>query len=170
MHSDNGTNFHGADNELKRCLDELDQQRVDMFLAPMKIQWHFNPPLAPHFGGAWERLVQSVKRELNVSLKNTLVTDSVLRAAVTEVEGVLNSRPLTHSSSDPEDNSAPTPNHFLLGRADSKVPPVQCQDRKINGRNRVNAKYWQIGLVKDGCVNISPLSLLDIAGPKTTNV
>ena len=136
MYSDNGTNFHGAQSELTRCLTELDKSKIYGLLSPLKIRWHFNPPSAPHFGGAWERLVKSVKRALNTTLGNTLVTDSTLRTALIEVEGVLNGRPLTHNSPDPNDFTALTPNHFILGRADSKLPPVACEDREINSRRR----------------------------------
>ena len=136
MYSDNGSNFRGADAELLRCLKELNKSQIYGLLSPHKIAWHFNPPSAPHFGGAWERLVGSVKRALCATLRNTLVTDTVLRTALIEVEAVLNSRPLTHNSPDPHDLSALTPNHFLLGRADNKLSPIACQDRDINSRRR----------------------------------
>ncbi|XP_064646267.1 uncharacterized protein LOC135499453 [Lineus longissimus] len=136
MFSDNGTNFKGADAELVRCLQDLNQNKILGSLSPQGITWHFNPPSAPHFGGAWERLVQSVKTALKATMKNTLVSDSVLRTALIEVEGVLNSRPLTHCSPDPDDYTALTPNHFLIGRADNKISPVVCQDKEINSRRR----------------------------------
>ncbi|XP_064631625.1 uncharacterized protein LOC135489924 [Lineus longissimus] len=129
MYSDNGTNFKGADKELSQCLQELNQNKIYGLLSPHKIIWHFNPPSAPHFGGAWERLVQSVKKALNT-------TDTVLRTALIEVEAVLNSRPLTHNSPDPSDYTALTPNHFIIGRADNKIPPTQCQEKEINSRRR----------------------------------
>jgi len=68
IHSDNGTNFRGADNELKRCLQSLNQSKVQEFLSPHGVEWFFNPPASPHMGGAWESLVKSVKRALNVVL------------------------------------------------------------------------------------------------------
>jgi hypothetical protein len=136
MYSDNGTNFKGADAELSRNLNELNQSKIFGLLSPHGITWHFNPPSAPHFGGAWERLVQSVKTALNATLKNTLVSEAVLRTALVEVEAVLNSRPLTHCSPDPNDCSALTPNHFLIGRADNKIPPASCQDKEVNSRRR----------------------------------
>lgn len=55
--SDNGTNFHGAErvlrNEINRGLSET--------FTNADTKWFFNPPAAPHMGGAWERLVRSVK-------------------------------------------------------------------------------------------------------------
>ncbi|MCG8429836.1 MAG: hypothetical protein MJA29_01495, partial [Candidatus Omnitrophica bacterium] len=78
IYSDNGTNFTGADSELKQCLDNLNQSQISEFLAPQGIQWYFNPPQAPHHGGAWEILVKSAKRALRSILSNALVTDSVL--------------------------------------------------------------------------------------------
>ena len=136
MHSDNGTNFKGANEELKQCLRKLDQSKIRGYLAPQGIEWHFNPPLAPHMGGAWERLVGSVKRALNATVGKMQVTESVLRTALIETEGVLNSRPLTHNSPDPEDFSPLTPNHFLLGRAEHNIPPDRFEDKEIDSRRR----------------------------------
>ena len=55
--SDNGTNFVGAEKELREAMRHLDSERVSNQLSVAGIQWHFNPPSSPHFGGAWERLV-----------------------------------------------------------------------------------------------------------------
>ncbi len=51
MYSDNRTNFKGANEELKHCLKNLHQDKIRAHLAPQGISWHFNPPLAPHWGG-----------------------------------------------------------------------------------------------------------------------
>ena len=53
--SDNGTNFVGADHELQRLVSEWNQQKLHDDLAARGITWKFNPPAAPHHGGAWER-------------------------------------------------------------------------------------------------------------------
>ena len=74
-------------------------------------------------GGAWERLIASVKRALRVVLGKLVVTEEVLRTSLIEVEAVLNSRPLTHVSTDVDDMEAITPNHLLLGRAVKCLPP-----------------------------------------------
>ena len=111
--SDNGTNFKGANRELEQQLEQWNQVKIHDHLLQNHIKWNFIPPQAPHFGGAWERLVRSVKVALKVVLKEQLVVESVLRTALAEVEAVVNSRPLTYNSTDPGDFSAVTPNHFL---------------------------------------------------------
>ncbi|XP_050480870.1 uncharacterized protein LOC126868923 [Bombus huntii] len=58
IHSDNGTNFRGASNELRELHDLLQsddhKEKVTAFLADKQIEWHFIPPHSPHFGGLWE--------------------------------------------------------------------------------------------------------------------
>jgi len=52
--SDNGTNFVGARRELYSHIKAAQPQ-----LAQKNIEWRFNPPLAPYFGGLWESVVKS---------------------------------------------------------------------------------------------------------------
>ena len=133
--SDNGTNFVGGERELREAVRGLDQDQITRELSPKNIDWHFITPAASHMGGAWERLVSSVKRTLKVVLGNQIVSDEVLYSALCEVEHVINSRPLTHVSSDPADLRALTPNHFLLGDDCPHLPPgVFSED--LNTRKR----------------------------------
>ena len=78
-----------------------------------RIQWVFNPPAAPHMGRVRERLVRSCKKALDVVLQNQVLTDEVLLTAITEVESLINSRPLTEVSSDADDLEALTPRSCL---------------------------------------------------------
>jgi len=114
MYSDNGTNFRGANNELKAAISELDPKTLESQLQPIGVKWMFNPPAAPHMGGAWERLVRSVKTSLHVILKEQAPKDETLLTLFAEVEAVVNSRPLTHVAIDPDDPVALTPSHFLM--------------------------------------------------------
>jgi len=51
IHSDNGTNFQGADRELHRAWKSLQSDEIlRAYLVNERIQWHFSPPAAPHFG------------------------------------------------------------------------------------------------------------------------
>ena len=92
----------------------MDEERIQNFCAPKEIEWRFQPPSAPHFGGAWKRLVQCTKKTLKAILAHRTVFKEVLRAALVEAEGILNSRLVTHVSNDAGDIEALTPNHFLL--------------------------------------------------------
>ena len=48
-------------------------------------------------------------------MRDTALTDPQLATLSTEVESMLNTRPLTHASEDINDLDAVTPNHILLG-------------------------------------------------------
>ena len=119
IYSDNGTNFKGAANELREALKELDQKKIETETTMNGTKWHFIPPLAPHMGGSWERLVKAVKVALSATLKEKYPREETLRTLLVESERTVNSRPLTHVSTDPDDPSALTPNHFLIGSSGS---------------------------------------------------
>ena len=135
IYSDNGANFVGANNELQQCFRQLNEKRIQNFCAPKEIKWNFDPPSAPHFGGAWERLVQCTKRTLKAILAIRIVSKEVLRTALVEAEGILNSRPITHVSSDAANIEALTSNHFLLLRANPSYEEADVSDRQINSKN-----------------------------------
>jgi len=90
IYSDNGKIFVGTNNELEQCIRQLNEERIKSFFAPKEIKWNFNPPSAPHFGGAKERLVRCTKRTLKAILANRIVSKEVLKTALVEVEGILN--------------------------------------------------------------------------------
>ena len=136
VYSDNGTNLVGAERELRKCLNGMDQAKISDTLSQDRIQCFFNPPSAPHFGGVWERLVKSAKKALKIILNGQLVNDETLLTSMAEVESLLNSRLLTHVSVDPQDLEAITPNHFVIGRNSPNVPPDVFDERDLNSRKR----------------------------------
>ena len=128
MNSGNGTNFVGAERELREALQttSLDED-IHQKCQVEGIKWKFQPPAAPHFGGAHERLVRSTKTALYraLALENNhhqQPTEEVLRTLLFEVNGLLNGRPLTYVSSDPKDLRPITPND-LLNRPSSTDTP-----------------------------------------------
>ena len=59
MISDNGTNFVAAEKELRQIVKQLDKERIiNATSTNQAIQWDFNPPSAPHFGGVFESMVR----------------------------------------------------------------------------------------------------------------
>lgn len=135
MFSDRGTNFIGANRELKEALQQVNQDRVMEYFVKSDMKWTFNPPASPHFGGCWERLIQSVKKTLNQIQLPRLPTDETLRTTLMEVEMIINSRPLTHVPIDSEFATPLTPNHFLLGSSNGNKPPIAFNDHPVVLRN-----------------------------------
>ncbi|GFU39598.1 integrase catalytic domain-containing protein [Trichonephila clavipes] len=85
--------------------------------------WHFIPPSSPHFGGIWESGIRSVKFHLKRVLGETILTFEELITLLTQIEGLLNSRPLSYvNDSDIECISTLTPSHFLTGDVLLSVP------------------------------------------------
>jgi len=77
------------------------------------INWHFNPPSSPHFGGLWESNIKSVKTHLIRVIGKCVLTYEELYTLLTRTEAIVNSRPLTAISSDPNNLEALIPGHFL---------------------------------------------------------
>ena len=64
-------------------------------------------------GGVWESLVKLAKRAMIATTKGAELTDEELMTVLTECEAMLNNRPLTYISNDPNDMEPLTPAHFL---------------------------------------------------------
>ena len=123
--SDNGTNFIGAQKELRLALSEMNQEPIQSTLRREGIDWHFNPPTASHMGGVWERMIRSARKILTALLHEhgtRLDTDS-FHTLLCEVEAIINSRPITNVSDDPDDLEPLTPNHILTGKSVVTIPP-----------------------------------------------
>ena len=132
--SDCGTNFRGAERELREAFAAMEPQLKEQ-LTEYQIDFRFNPPNAPHFGGVWEREVRSIKAGLQVAVGSQAVSEDVLHTTLVEVEGILNSKPLGYVSADVADPDPITPNILLMGRRDAVLPQVAYVPSGI-GRRR----------------------------------
>ena len=74
------------------------------------------PSGSPWIGGTWESLVIIAKRCLKTVTNGHPVYDQQLYTILVEIEGTINSRPVTPVSDDINDFQPLTPNHFLIGR------------------------------------------------------
>ena len=95
----------------------------------------FNPSSASHHEGAWERCIRTVTKVLSAVVKQQTLTDEGLMTSFCEVEAIVNRRPITKSSDDPNDSEALTTNHLLLLIAGPRLPPgaffqLNCYARK----------------------------------------
>ena len=132
--SDNGTNFVGAEKELADEVKLINSKRLQDEMLMEAIDWQFIPPHAPHMGGVWKRIVKSVKGILKQLVGNRLLNDEELLTFMSEVEKILNDRPLTRMGSDPRDDTPLTPNHVLLLRQNSSGSFLDTDDNTIRRR------------------------------------
>ena len=94
---------------------------MERYFAGIRIQWVFNLERAPWWGGIFERMVRSVKRCLKKTIGRARLTHDELTTAMTEVEMIVNSRPLSYVST--EDDKEPiTPSHLMTGRRLMSLP------------------------------------------------
>ncbi|XP_011859183.1 PREDICTED: uncharacterized protein LOC105556701 [Vollenhovia emeryi] len=136
IYSDNGTNFIGANNQLKDLYALFNSnehmKRVDKYANELRISWHFIPPIAPHFGGLWESTVKIFNHHLKRVVGDTLFTFEELNTFAIEIEGILNSRPITSITSDPNDMLVLTPAHYLIGKSITSLPEGDLQAVSVN--------------------------------------
>ena len=130
IHCDNGANFVRAKHELRKALQEMDNQKITDHLLSLGTDfvtnWIHNPPYASNFGGAWERLIRSARAILD-SLMLThghSLNDESFRTFLIEIEAIMNSRPLTTDGlNDPEDVNLLSPINLLTMKSNVILPP-----------------------------------------------
>lgn len=143
MYSDNATNFLGASNALKDLYDFFKIKNnvnvLEVYLSNRGIQWKFIPPHSPHWGGLWEAAIKSAKHHLYRVVGNASLTFEELYTVLTQIEAVLNSRPLCPLSNDPTDLSCLIPGHFLIG-----TPLTTFPDKDVSTTPTNRLSRWEL--------------------------
>lgn len=153
VYSDNARTFKRAELELKQLWTVVNESRVKNFCASNGIKWKYIVERAAWWGGFYERMVRTVKVALRKTLGKSSLTLDHLQTVLTEIEGMVNSRPITYVASDSDEPNALTPAHFLLGKRLTSLPSVKLHldtnisSRKIlikafNYRERLMRSFW----------------------------
>lgn len=121
IYSDHGTNLIGAKNEIERLLLK-NKDEIHSRLSCDGVKWHLIPPRAPHFGGLWEAGVKSTKFHLKRVIGTNSLTFEEYYTVLSQIEAILNSRPISPLSHDPSDPQPLTPAHFLIGQRLTTIP------------------------------------------------
>ena len=130
--SDNGTNFVGAEREMRELIENLDQEKIVRETTKYQpITWKFNPPSAPHFGGVFEALIKSAKKAIKIILGDADIRDEELHTAICGAEEMINSRPITYLSADPNDPAPLTPNHLIVGQIGGRFAPEAVDKEEV---------------------------------------
>ena len=137
--SDNATNFIGTNNVLKEIAND---KKVVEKLNEHGIVWKFTPPNAPWCGGIYERLIGSMKGELQKMTNKGLFSKTDFCRHLLEIESLLNSRPLCKVQGD----KIITPAHFLGIQNDhdpnvTYVDKVQFLQEAIRSRDNINVLH-----------------------------
>lgn len=149
MYSDNGTSFIGAEKAIARAYKEWQTDDTVSSIAKRGTEWHFMTPAAPHQGGIYEAAVKSMKFHLKRVIGSRIMEYRQIRTLLCKVEAVLNSRPLSALTDDPNDLHALTPGHFLIGE-ELVTPPSfdhvnedDLQGRKLwLERDKMFKDFW----------------------------
>ena len=127
--SDNGKTFKAA---AKTIASVLNHPEVLHYFAGVGMQWSFNLEKAPWWGGVFEHMIKSMKGCLQKTIGRAKLTHDELLTALTEVEVIVNSRPLSYLST--EDIEEPlTPSHLLIGRRVLNLPDGNLHCGLIEG-------------------------------------
>ncbi|XP_063369808.1 uncharacterized protein LOC134658131 [Cydia amplana] len=132
---DNGRNFVAAAKEINDFF-KLYENDISDFAAGQGIKFKFAPAYAPNFNGYAEAGIKSAKFHLKRVLGKTHLTFEELSSLFSQVEAILNSRPLCPLSSSPNDFYPLTPGHFLIFRPLTSLPAPPLQDRNPNRLDR----------------------------------
>ncbi|XP_072392418.1 uncharacterized protein [Diabrotica undecimpunctata] len=124
--SDNGTCFWGCRNKYKELKTFFQKSEVKTeiknYCLNNFIEFKFLTPQAPHQGGLHEAGVKRAKYHIYRMLGDTKLTFEQFYTVLTQIEAVMNSRPLTPISNDANDLSSLTPGHFLIGESLVNLP------------------------------------------------
>ncbi|XP_060554088.1 uncharacterized protein LOC132715131 [Ruditapes philippinarum] len=119
MISDNATTFNAAANTIQQLMRSM---AVNDALHSHGTEWRFIPKRAPWFSGWWERLIRLTKTTIKKVLCRSYISYESLQTIVTEIECIMNDRPLTYVTSDIGDPDPLTPPHLLYGRRITSLP------------------------------------------------
>ena len=149
--SDNGKTFEAASKTICEVIEHPD---VQAYMSRHGIEWQFNLPKAPWWGGVFERMVRSTKRCLKKMIGHAKLTYDELVTVLAEVEAVVNSRPIAYVSTADLDEAL-TPSHLLIGRRVLDLPdhlypePEDFElkpdilSRRNRYLNRLLSRFWE---------------------------
>ena len=130
--SDNAPQFRLVKTVLDKQWNEVfKNDDVLSFFSSQGITWKFTTALAPWQGGCYERLVALVKQALRKGIGRKLLLWDKLLTLLTEVEAIINTRPLTYVYGDFPSGFTLTPAHFLSGNLET-VLPCETEDTDID--------------------------------------
>lgn len=151
MISDNAKTFKAASRIIQKILSDPE---VIQHFDKLQVKWKFNLERAPWWGGIFERMIKSAKRCMKKTIGRAILTYDELLTVITDIEAVLNSRPISYISMDDLEEPL-TPSHLLLGFRVSSLPDPSIPDdpewnespsgitRRMRHFLKTSEKFWK---------------------------
>jgi hypothetical protein len=144
IYSANAKNFQGTANKLKELQKNIQQSKTEIIASCQKegVQWSFIPPRSPNFGGIWESSIKIAKRLMKSEICTKQLTEDEMHTVIRQVSTILNSRPITSLSSDPNDLEPLTPGHFIYGGSSKNLPEQDLSAIDFNQLKNYQKLMW----------------------------
>ncbi|XP_054720923.1 uncharacterized protein LOC129230545 [Uloborus diversus] len=144
-YSDNAKTFKRAKKEIEDLSKIISDKLLSQFLTKERIVWKNIVERAAWWGGFYERLVKSVKDCLRKIVGKTLLNFEEMSTLLTEIETVLNLRPLTYVYNENSEPLPLTPMHFLnFGRE----PQYPINFAEIVENESKRSSLWKLGKIE----------------------
>ena len=132
VYSDNGASLVKAGKIFNKEQQASHRQVIENMCSENQIVWHFIPPYSPSMGGRWEAQIRILKKHLKSTIGDRILPYEHLNSLLIQIEGILNSRPISPMSSDPLDLIPLTPGHFLIGQALTTLPSIKSRLKELS--------------------------------------
>ena len=123
VYSDNGGNFVAAEKELRCGIQNWNNKLLYDALLQEGATWHFNPPRSSHQGGFYERMFRTVRKLIRSLVAEATLDEFDLLTLVSEIERIINDRPITGLPSSPDDAATISPSMIISGNMCDSLPP-----------------------------------------------
>ena len=166
--SDCAKTFKAADKELRALYKAIDFNQVENETVARGITWKYNIELGPWGNGITERMVGLVKKPLKIALGSRTWSKNQLYTVLTEIEALINSRPLAAAREAFDDVSPITPSELCIGRKllhipdgrSTKLHTIEKTDfvAQLRIRRHVMGTFWR-KWVNDYLLQLAPEKL-----------
>jgi len=120
---DNATNHKGSEREMSEEIAKWNRSEIGRQLQRHATTFKYNTPKSSHSGGVFERAIRSAREHLRHVVGDPSLTEENLATLTVEAEFLVNSRPLTAVSDDPDEIDAICPNDLLVLKSMDPLPP-----------------------------------------------
>lgn len=139
--SDNALAFKKASRCLNALWKSLRSETVQNYFGHKGINWDFNIPRAPWWGGFFERMIGVTKTCLRRSMKAQKLSLMNFITLLHEIAAIINQRPLTRVTTEIDEPQALTPAQFLSPVVPLTLPPGQLAS--LGGKPDGLLKLWK---------------------------